>query len=68
MPTLEQLRVGERENGYRQCYNDMLLILTERLANDPKYFAIINDIGDDMKRQIQIREVSGFAHPEEVQR
>jgi hypothetical protein len=68
--TIAQLSVAERENGYRQSYNDAHLIMILYQAENPgeQVHKILCEISDRMKEQMQIREISGWAHSIEVTR
>lgn len=66
MATIQQLRLGERENGYKQCYNDLLKIMCQYQAENPIVSPITIELLERLQQQLAIREVSGWAHPEEV--
>lgn len=66
MPTLNQLRLAERENGYKQAHNDMLKVMIQFMAEEPLSAGVLNELLTRFKQQLAIREVSSFAHPEEV--
>lgn len=63
---LHIVRIGERENGYLQCHNDVLLILIQSLAENPSAYYLLNSVRDRMVEQLEIRKVTAYAHTEEI--
>lgn len=64
--SIDTIRIAEIENGYKQCYNDVLLILIHKLASSPTLYGHLNDVTDEMKRVMEVREVTAWSHPEEI--